>query len=42
MFLYSAFSRGVASFLEAKSKGVRLVQLCAKYRQGNATSSPFH
>ena len=36
------FALDMASPPEGKSRGVRLVQMCAKYRQGSATSSPYH
>ena len=39
---YRWFTWGVASLLEGKSRGLCLVQLCAKYRQGSVTSSPYH
>ena len=38
---YKWFSWGVASLLKGKSQGLCLVQLCAKYRLVNATSSPY-
>ena len=37
--LYRWFSRGVASLLEGKSRGLCLVQLCARYRQVSTTMS---
>ena len=38
---YRWFSWGVASLLKDKSRGLHLVQLCAKNRQGSASSSLF-
>ena len=40
--VYRWFSWGVASLPEGKSRGLGLVQLCAKYRLVNTTSSPYH
>ena len=39
---YRWFSWGVASHQEGKSRDVCSLQLCAKYRQGSATLSPYH
>ena len=39
---YKWFSWGVASLPEGKSRGLCLVQLCAKYRLVNAKLSPYH
>ena len=35
------FALDMASHPEGKSRGVRLVQVCANYRQGSSTSSPY-
>ena len=40
-FSYKWFSRGVAPLPEGKSRGLSLVQLCAKYRLVSTTSSPY-
>ena len=40
--VYRWFLWGVASLPEGKSRGLCLVQLCAKYRLVSATLSPYH
>ena len=40
--VYEWFSWGVASLQEGKSRGLCLVQLCAKYRLVSTTLSPYH
>ena len=40
--MYRWFSWSMASLLEGKSRGLRSVQLCAKYKQGRSVLNPYH